>query len=245
MTRQEIDRVIAIFIIAIFVVLFWMGFEQAGGLMNLYTDQKVDRFVFGWEVPTTWFQNFNAAFIVLLAPLFATMWTRLAAKGKDPNVVVKMALGLIFMGVGFVFMAGASNQSADAGKAAAWWVIMAYLFHTIGELCLSPVGLSMVTKVAPMRMVSAMMGVWFLANAAANKLSGVVGGYSEKLGEMDVFLLLVAVGVVGGGLLWGLSGKVKALMHGTDENRAPLSQEALELDQSRQSDSPSTKTIAG
>ncbi|HET9449553.1 MAG TPA: peptide MFS transporter [Aggregicoccus sp.] len=245
LTKQEIHRVISIFIIAIFVVIFWMGFEQAGGLMNLYTDQKVDRFVLGWEVPTTWFQNFNAAFIVLLAPLFATMWTRLASKGKDPNVVVKMALGLIFMGLGFLFMAGASNQSADVGKAAAWWVIMAYLFHTVGELCLSPVGLSMVTKVAPVRMVSAMMGVWFLANALANKLSGVVGGYSEKLGEMDVFLLLVAVGVVGGALLWALSGKVKALMHGTDENRTPLSQEALELDQSRQSTSPPTKTIAG
>jgi proton-dependent oligopeptide transporter, POT family len=231
MTRQEIDRVIAIFIIAIFVVIFWMGFEQAGGLMNLYTDQKVDRFMFGWEVPTTWFQNFNAAFIVMLAPVFATMWTRLAAKGKDPNVVVKMALGLIFMGLGFVFMAGASSESASVGKAAAWWVVMAYLFHTVGELCLSPVGLSMVTKVAPTRMVSAMMGVWFLANAAANKLSGVVGGYSEKMGETEVFLSLVTVGVVGGGLLWALSGKVKALMHGTDENRTiPLPQQPTELD---------------
>ncbi len=217
LTKQEKDRVLSIFIIAVFVVIFWMGFEQAGGLMNLYTDQKVDRGLFGWEVPTTWFQNFNSAFIVLLAPLFAALWSRLAARGKDPNVAVKMALGLIFMGVGFLFMVGASRESATMGKAAAWWVIMAYLFHTIGELCLSPVGLSMVSKVAPMRMVSAMMGVWFLANAAANKLSGVVGGYSEQMGEFNVFLSLVAVGVVGGGLLWALSGRVKALMHGTDE----------------------------
>ncbi|MFP2906701.1 peptide MFS transporter [Pyxidicoccus sp. 3LFB2] len=217
LTKQEKDRVISIFIIAVFVVLFWMGFEQAGGLMNLYTDQKVDRGVFGWEVPTTWFQNFNSAFIVLLAPVFAALWSRLAAKGKDPNVAVKMAFGLIFMGVGFLFMVGASRESATMGKAAAWWVIMAYLFHTMGELCLSPVGLSMVTKVAPARMVSAMMGVWFLANAAANKLSGVVGGYSEQMGEFSVFVMLVAVGIVGGGLLWVLSGKVKSLMHGTDE----------------------------
>ncbi|QSQ27858.1 peptide MFS transporter [Pyxidicoccus parkwayensis] len=217
LTKEEKDRVISIFIIAIFVVLFWMGFEQAGGLMNLYTDQKVDRGMFGWEVPTTWFQNFNSAFIVLLAPVMAMLWGRLAARGKDPNVAVKMALGLIFMGVGFLFMVGASRESALMGKAAAWWVIMAYLFHTVGELCLSPVGLSMVTKVAPSRMVSAMMGVWFLANAAANKLSGVVGGYSEQMGEFNVFLSLVAVGVLGGGLLWALSGKVKSLMHGTDE----------------------------
>lgn len=226
LTKQEKDRVISILIIAIFVVIFWMGFEQAGGLMNLYTDQKVDRGLFGWEVPTTWFQNFNSAFIVLLAPVFASLWSRLAARGKDPNVAVKMALGLIFMGVGFLFMVGASRESATMGKAAAWWVIMAYLFHTIGELCLSPVGLSMVTKVAPARMVSAMMGVWFLANAAANKLSGVVGGYSEQMGEFSVFLSLVAVGVVGGGLLWALSGRVKSLMHGTDESKpaAPTSQ---------------------
>jgi POT family proton-dependent oligopeptide transporter len=225
LTKQEKDRVISIFIIAIFVVLFWMGFEQAGGLMNLYTDQKVDRGLFGWQVPTTWFQNFNSAFIVLLAPVFAALWSRLAARGKDPNVAVKMALGLIFMGVGFLFMVGASRESATMGKAAAWWVIMAYLFHTVGELCLSPVGLSMVTKVAPARMVSAMMGVWFLANAAANKLSGVVGGYSEQMGEFNVFLSLVAVGVLGGGLLWALNGKVKALMHGTDEVKpaAPVS----------------------
>ncbi|MBF5041480.1 peptide MFS transporter [Aggregicoccus sp. 17bor-14] len=238
LTRQEKDRVIAILIIAVFVVIFWMGFEQAGGLMNLYTDSKVDRGMFGWEVPTTWFQNFNSFFIVTLAPLFAMMWTRLAAKGKDPNVVVKMALGLIFMGLGFLFMVGAARESAVMTKAAAWWVIMAYLFHTVGELCLSPVGLSMVTKVAPPRMVSAMMGVWFLSNALANKLSGVVGGYSEKLGELGVFTMLVAVGVVGGGLLWVLSGKVKALMHGTDENRAiPLPQQPTELDQTRQSTS--------
>jgi POT family proton-dependent oligopeptide transporter len=217
LTKQERDRVISIFIIAVFVVLFWMGFEQAGGLMNLYTDQKVDRGLFGWQIPTTWFQNFNSAFIVLLAPLMAALWSRLAARGKDPNVAVKMAFGLIFMGLGFLFMVGASRESALMGKAAAWWVIMAYLFHTVGELCLSPVGLSMVTKVAPARMVSAMMGVWFLANAAANKLSGVVGGYSEQMGEFNVFLSLVAVGVLGGGLLWALSGKVKSLMHGTDE----------------------------
>jgi POT family proton-dependent oligopeptide transporter len=185
----------------------------------------VDRGLFGWQVPTTWFQNFNSAFIVLLAPVFAALWSRLAARGKDPNVAVKMALGLIFMGVGFLFMVGASRESATMGKAAAWWVIMAYLFHTVGELCLSPVGLSMVTKVAPARMVSAMMGVWFLANAAANKLSGVVGGYSEQMGEFNVFLSLVAVGVLGGGLLWALNGKVKALMHGTDEVKpaAPVS----------------------
>ena len=195
-SREEWDRIIVILIIAMFVVAFWTGFEQAGGLMNLYTDQKVDRSMFGWEVPTTWFQNFNSVFIVTLAPIFAMVWSALAAKGKDLSIPVKMSLGLIFLAAGFAFMLGASKESAADGKAAAWWVIMAYLFHTMGELCLSPVGLSMVSKVAPQRVTSLMMGVWFLANAVANKLSGVLGGYSEKMGEFSVFLTIV----IGAGL---------------------------------------------
>ncbi|AEI66042.1 peptide MFS transporter [Corallococcus macrosporus] len=216
-SRDEIDRIVVIFIIALFVVAFWTGFEQAGGLMNLYTDAKVDRGVLGWEVPTTWFQNFNSIFIVALAPVFAGLWSWLAARGKDPSIPVKMGLGLLFLSTGFLFMLGASSESASVGKAAAWWVVMAYLFHTMGELCLSPVGLSMVTKVVPARIVSAMMGVWFLANAAANKLAGVFGGYSEKLGEFGVFLYITVGTGIAGVLLLIVSPILKRMMHGTDE----------------------------
>jgi len=215
-TREEIDRIVVIFIIAMFVVAFWTGFEQAGGLMNLYTNAKVDKTVFGWEIPTTWFQSFNSIFIVALAPVFAGLWGWLTIRGKDPSIPVKMGLGLLFLATGFVFMLGASAQSASAGKASMWWVIMAYLFHTCGELCLSPVGLSMVSKVAPSRVVSAMMGVWFLANAAANKLSGVIGGYSSKLGEFDVFLYIVVGTGVSGLILLGVAPILKRMMHGTD-----------------------------
>ncbi|MFY1827003.1 peptide MFS transporter [Myxococcus fulvus] len=216
-SREEVDRIIVIFIIALFVVAFWAGFEQAGGLMNLYTNEKVDRHLLFGEVPTTWFQNFNSLFIVALAPVFAGLWGWLAARGKDPSIPVKMGMGLVFLSIGFVFMLGASNQSEAAGKAAAYWVILAYLFHTMGELCLSPVGLSMVTKVAPQRIVSAMMGVWFLANAAANKLSGVIGGYSEKLGEFDVFLYISIGTGIAGLILLVVSPVLKKMMHGTDE----------------------------
>ncbi|AKF80898.1 proton-dependent oligopeptide transporter, POT family [Myxococcus fulvus] len=216
-SRDEIDRIVVIFIIALFVVAFWAGFEQAGGLMNLYTNEKVDRHILFGEVPTTWFQNFNSFFIVALAPVFAGLWGWLAARGKDPSIPVKMGMGLVFLSIGFVFMLGASNQSADVGKAAAYWVILAYLFHTMGELCLSPVGLSMVTKVAPQRIVSAMMGVWFLANAAANKLSGVIGGYSEKLGEFDIFLYISIGTGIAGLILLVVSPVLKKMMHGTDE----------------------------
>ncbi|RYZ38901.1 MAG: MFS transporter, partial [Myxococcaceae bacterium] len=124
------------------------------------------------------------------------------------------------------FMLGASKESAADGKAAAWWVIMAYLFHTMGELCLSPVGLSMVSKVAPTRVVSAMMGVWFLANAVANKLSGVLGGYSEKMGEFSVFLTIVVGAGLSGVILLFLAPVLKRMMHGTDEvTPAPASTE--------------------
>ncbi|MCP3103225.1 peptide MFS transporter [Myxococcus sp. K15C18031901] len=216
-TRDEIDRIVVIFIIAAFVVAFWTGFEQAGGLMNLYTNAKVDKTVFGKEIPTTWFQSFNSIFIVGLAPLFAGLWGWLSMRGKDPSIPVKMGMGLLFLAIGFVFMLGASAQSAAVGKASMWWVIMAYLFHTMGELCLSPVGLSMVSKVAPTRVVSAMMGVWFLANAAANKLSGVIGGYSSKLGEFDVFLYIVIGTGISGLILLGVAPILKRMMHGTDE----------------------------
>ncbi|QSQ16616.1 peptide MFS transporter [Myxococcus landrumensis] len=216
-TRDEIDRIVVIFIIAIFVVAFWAGFEQAGGLMNLFTNEKVDRTVFGQLVPTTWFQNFNSLFIVLLAPVFAALWSWLAARGKDPSIPVKMGMGLVFLSVGFVFMLGAAGQSDAGDKAAAHWVILAYLFHTMGELCLSPVGLSMVTKVAPHRIVSAMMGVWFLANAAANKLSGKIGAASGQLGEFDVFLYLGIGSGIAGAILIVVAPILKKMMHGTDQ----------------------------
>ncbi|MBJ6763259.1 peptide MFS transporter [Myxococcaceae bacterium JPH2] len=220
-TRQEIDRIVAIFIISMFVVVFWTGFEQAGGLMNLYTNQKVDRTMFGWEVPTTWFQNFNSIFVVSLAPVVALVWSFMSARGKNLSSAVKMALGLLLMGIGFLFMMGASRESELMGKAASWWVIAAYLFHSVGELCLSPVGLSMVTKVAPARVVSAMMGVWFLANAAANKLAGVLGSRADKLGEMGVFEAIAIGAIASGVLLLVLAPLIKRMMHGTDQGEAP------------------------
>jgi proton-dependent oligopeptide transporter, POT family len=217
LTRVELERIAVILILAVFVVFFWAAFEQAGGLMNLYTDAKVDRVVFGWEVPTTWFQSVNPFFILLLGPLFAELWTALGRRKKDPSSPAKMAVGLLLLSFGFVFMLGASQQSAGEGKAALLWVVAAYFFHTAGELCLSPVGLSMVTKLAPARLVSAMMGVWFLANAVANYLAGVIGGYAEKLGEFDLFLSIVIATAAAGVVLLALSPMLKRMMHGAEE----------------------------
>ncbi len=214
---EEKERVLVILILAVFVVIFWAAFEQAGGLMNLYTDRKVDRFLFGWEVPTTWFQSINAIFIVILGPIFAGLWTTLGARGKNPSTPRKMGLALLFVSLGFVFMMGASQQSAAQGKAAVYWVVLAYFFHTVGEICLSPVGLSMVTKLAPKKYASMLMGVWFLSNAVANKLAGVVGAKAAKLGEMTIFGGIVAVTALSGVILLALGPVLKKMTHGAED----------------------------
>ncbi len=217
LSKDERDRVIVIFVLVLFVVFFWAAFEQAGGLMNLYTDTKVDRSVFQWTVPTTWFQSVNSLFIVIFAPLFAMMWTWLASRGKEPHTASKMAIGLLLVSAGFVLMYGAARQSAADGKAALLWVVGAYLFHTWGELALSPVGLSMVTKLAPARFASALMGVWFLSNATANKLAGMLGGAAERVGDQTMFGIIVLGTAAAGLVLLTLSGTLHRMMHGAED----------------------------
>jgi POT family proton-dependent oligopeptide transporter len=216
-TTVHIHRIIVIFILALFVVFFWAGFEQAGGLMNLYTDSKVDRMVGGFEIPTSWFQSVNPFFIVTLGPVMSLLWGGLRKMKLEPSAPVKMAFGLFLLSLGFVLMLGASKQTDSGAKAALMWVVGAYFFHTVGELCLSPVGLSMVTKLAHQRIASLMMGVWFLANAAANKISGVVGQYSEKLGEYQLFLYIVIATALAGVVLLALAMPLKKMMHGAED----------------------------
>jgi len=224
--RFEIDRLLVIGIFLLFSVFFWAAFEQAGGLMNLYTDSKVDRILGGWEIPTSWFQSINAAFIVMLAPVFAMLWTRLGKSGKNPNSAAKMGLGVIGVGLAFALMLGASSQAETAGKANMMWIVGFYLLCTIGELCLSPVGLSAVTKLAPSRYGSLMMGAWFASSGLANYASGVIGSFSNKLGEGQLFAILAGVCVTAGTLLLILSPKVKKLMHGAEDTHPMESEDA-------------------
>lgn len=223
LTKEEKDRIGVILILSLFVVFFWTAFEQAGGLMNLYTDQKVDRFVLGWEVPTTWFQAVNPAIIVMFGPIFAGLWVWLGRRKKDPPTPMKMSFGLLLLSFGFVLMMAASKQSEAAGKAGIYWIVGAYFFHTIGELCLSPVGLSMVTKLAPARYASLLMGVWFLSSAVANYLAGYIGGFSKQLGEFQLFGAIAVTTSIAGVLLFILSRKLKAMMHGAEDSTAPSS----------------------
>jgi POT family proton-dependent oligopeptide transporter len=192
LTREERDRVTVIFILAAFVTFFWAGFEQAGSSLTLYTDRYINRQVGSFTIPTSWFQSVNAAFIVLLAPLFAGLWTWLNKRGMEPNTPRKMAIGLFLLGYGFLLLVGAvfargGDLKDPTIKASLLWLVGTYLIHTTGELCLSPVGLSMVTKLAPIHLGSMLMGVWFLANFVANKIAGNLGGYVEEWGALTLF----------------------------------------------------------
>lgn len=186
LSKTEIDRIRVIFILGLFTIVFWAGFEQAGGLMNIYTDRFADRMIGSYEVPTAFFQSINPLFIIIFAPIFAVMWTKLGK--SDPSSPVKFAIGLILLGVGFLFMVGASMQIAGgAAKASMWWLVGAYLFHTLGELCLSPVGLSMVTKLAPLKLASLFMGLWFFFTGLAQYVAGWVGSLIGVHGGEEAF----------------------------------------------------------
>jgi POT family proton-dependent oligopeptide transporter len=220
LTREEVDRLRVIFMLFVFVVLFWAAFEQAGGLMNLYAAEKTDRMVGAFEVPAGWFQSLNPLFIVTLAPLFSAMWIRLGASGRNPATPRKMVFGLALTGVGFLAMIAAVYDQAAHGTASMWWLVIAYFFHTTGELCISPVGLSMVTKLAPLRLASLMMGVWFLINFVANWLAGIIGSYAESLGELAIFGGLAGALFAFALVLWTLSAMLVRWMHGAEAIRA-------------------------
>ncbi|MDM3872674.1 peptide MFS transporter [Porticoccus sp. W117] len=175
----ERDRMMVASGLIAFSVLFWALFEQAGSSLNIYTDRSVDRMLFGWEIKASQFQSLNALFIIALAPLFSALWIRLAAKGLEPSTPAKFGFGLFFVGLGFLVLSyfGAPGES---GKSAMVWVVMIYLLHTIGELCLSPVGLSMITKLSVARVVGMMMGTWFLASAGANFIASQIASLTSS-----------------------------------------------------------------
>ena len=180
---EERKRVVALFIVSFFVVFFWAAFEQAGSSMSLFADRNTNLQAGDFTIPSTWFQSVNAFFIIFFAPVFAAMWLALGHRHREPSTALKMSIGLALVGTGFLLLAIGGGR-ADAGiKVSPMWLVGAYLFHTFGELCLSPVGLSYVTKVAPVRFASLLMGVWFLANATANKVAGFLAGYTPSPGQ--------------------------------------------------------------
>jgi POT family proton-dependent oligopeptide transporter len=182
LNKIEKDRMYVLLISFLIIIVFWGAFEQAGGLLNIYADEKINRVIFGWEMPATWFQSFNAAFIIIFGTLVAGYWASRKLKGKETSTLFKMAVGTIIMGLGFLLMVGASNEagSMEFGTASFWWLTGAYLLHTIGELCASPTALSFITKLAPVKYASIMMGVYFAATGFGNKLAGTIGEASQS-----------------------------------------------------------------
>jgi POT family proton-dependent oligopeptide transporter len=187
-------------------------FEQAGSTLNLFADRDTNNVVLGYEYPSSWFQSMNAMFIFALAPVFAWLWVRLARSGTEPSSPAKFALGLIFVGLGFAVLVIAAQLSASGVRVSPMWLTLTYLLHTIGELSLSPVGLSAMTKLAPARIAGLVMGVWFLATSVGNYIGGRVSGLYESLALPTLFGMIAAFAIVAGLILFVFVKPMKQLM---------------------------------
>ncbi|MGR5530554.1 peptide MFS transporter [Vibrio alfacsensis] len=224
LTKEEADRIKVILVMSMFTIVFWAGFEQAGGLMNIYTQQYTDRMIGGFEVPAAWFQSLNPFFIITLAPVLAVLWVKLGK--REPNSPAKFALAMFFLALGFLCMVGAViEQGGDtAVKTSMLWLVGAFFFHTLGELCLSPIGLSLVTKLAPLRLASLMMGAWFGCNAIANYVAGYVGSHVGELGALAIFSGIAVTATISGVILLLFSNTLVRWMHGAEKTNSTIEQ---------------------
>jgi proton-dependent oligopeptide transporter, POT family len=197
-TREERGRLWMIFVFFVAAAIFWSVFEQAGSTLNLFADRSTRNQFFGFSFPSSWFQSLNALFIITFAPIFAWMWVRLGT--RQPSSPVKFSIGLAGVGLGFVFLVPAAMQAASGGLVSPMWLTAAYLIHTFAELCLSPVGLSSMTKLAPPRIVGSMMGVWFLGASIGNFLAGQMASFYEQMPLQHLFgavsVLPIAAGII-------------------------------------------------
>ena len=216
------DRFLVLLLSFLLVIVFWGAFEQAGGLMSVYTETKTDRMLFGYLIPTPMFLGLNAGFIILLAVWVANIWAKRKLKNKEASSLFKMATGTIIMGLGFVFMILAVREYDANGSSGMQWLVLAYLFHTIGELCSSPVSLSFVTKLAPVKYASLMMGLYFAATGLGGKVAGILGEKSEHFGEYTIFSGIVIFTVIFGLLVITLLKPLKRLTHNVEENERIL-----------------------
>lgn len=217
LTKIEKDRMLVMFLSFLLIIVFWGAFEQAGGLMNLYANEKTDRMLMGWEVPASWFQSVNAFFIITLGTAVAGFWYKWKMKGREGSSLFKMAIGIIIMGVGFLFMRFAAEQYEALGSSAMYWLVLAYLLHTIGELCASPVALSFITKLAPVKYASFMMGAYFAATGLGNKVAGLIGESAEGAGEKAVFTGIFIFTILVGIVVLALLKPLKRLTHGAED----------------------------
>lgn len=239
--KEDRGPVLSIFIFMLFNAVFWLSFEQAGSSINIFTDEKTSRMIGTFMVPTTWFQSINPWCIIVFAPVTGVMWTYLSRIGKNPGQPYKIALGLILVGLGYFFMVAAAMQAKDPVKASMWLIAATYFVHTMGEIILSPTGLSYVTKAAPKEHVSLLMGIWFISSFIANLGAGKVAAMVEPIlegkkklpwhiagegagganTEADFFFLFVVTSCSAGILILVLGPWLKKLTGGREENTPP------------------------
>ena len=213
-TPAEWKRIAAVVVFFVFAGLFWGSYEQAGSTLNLFGDRYTRTTVFGFSFPSSWYVSVQALWVIILAPIMAWVWTRLGRMRKEPSSPAKFALGLVFAGLAFLMLIPAARlaQSAAHVRVSPLWLVGAYFIEELGELCISPVGLSIVTKLAPVRIVGLMMGVWFLSNAVGNKLAGFAAGFFSSMPLDRLFGIVAAISFASGVLLFALIRPIKSLM---------------------------------
>ncbi|MFZ4752573.1 MAG: peptide MFS transporter [Chitinophagaceae bacterium] len=230
LSKEEKSRIWVIFILAFFVIFFWSAFEQAGASLTLFADNQTERHIGGWEMPASFFQSVNPLAVISIAPIMTLIWGWLHKRNAEPASPLKMAWGLALLCLGYVVIALAVKGVDSSVKISMYWLLALYVLHSIGELCLSPIGLSMVSKLAPVRFSSLLMGTWFLANAAANKFAGTLsalipggedgsGAATSFMGFQitnlyEFFMLFIIMTGIAAALLFVLSGVLRKMMHG-------------------------------
>jgi len=221
-SKEERDQMIMALLLMIFSIVFWALFEQAGSSLNLYTDESVDRSIFGINVPASVFQSINAIYIVIFGPVFAALWLYLGKRDKEPSIPAKFGIAMILLGLGFMVLVWGANGAGDA-KTPVMFIFLIYLLHTFGELCMSPVGLSAVTKLSVPRVVGLMMGTWFLASATGNFAASMIarmtasgeGEVSDPNKVIEVYSQVGMMSIAFGVIILILTPLIfKRLMHG-------------------------------
>ena len=218
--KIEKDRILVTYLSFLIIIVFWGSFEQAGGLLNVYAKQKTDLLIGNFLVPASWFQSVNAIFILIFATIVGSFWVWWRNRKRESSSLFKMAIGVIIMGWGFFFMSAASMQYEAEGLSSMHWLVLAYLFHTIGELCASPVALSFITKLAPDRWMAFMMGAYFAATGLGNKVAGLLGESATEIGEFKIFTGIAVFCTIFGLLVLLIIKPLKRLTHKAEESLA-------------------------
>jgi POT family proton-dependent oligopeptide transporter len=209
LTRREWRGIFGLVILCLLNIVFWGVYEQQGNTIQLFADRNADWHIFGFQMPSTWFQAFNPLFIFLFAPLLNMFWSRQSNRGTEPGSVIKMGIGCVLLGLGFLPLMYVSSGLGPDQKISFLWLVGATLIYTIGELYLSPIGLSLVTKVAPASLVSMMMGMWFMSSFFGNLLNGYLGSFYEKMSRESFFAMLGIFAVAAGLAIFALSKPLK------------------------------------